>query len=196
MRVILFLLICHASLAQPVVKKLDKSSIPSAIKYTGNIKNAVTWNDDSGEHIVITTETGISAFNADGVRGGMLYAYHFVNNTQLWRVTDGIKDCSFDVKANFIKNTFAITDLDKNGKPEAWLMYTTVCTSDVSPAFLKIIMYEGTKKYAMRGRSKIQVAEKEFAGGTYTFDDAFKSAPQAFRTYAENLWKKNILETW
>ncbi len=33
-------------------------------------------------------------------------------------------------------------------------------------------------------------------GGEYKFDDALKKAPQVFRQYAEQLWKKNILETW
>src|SRR5690349_12831156 len=122
MRVIVFLLMSYAGFAQPVVKKLDKIDF----KYSGKIINAVTWKDQSGEHIVFTTET-----KGDGEAA--VYAYHYLNNTQRWRVYDYIKDCPVDFKAKFIKNSFAVTDLDKNGRPEIWLLYTTVCHIDVSP---------------------------------------------------------------
>ncbi len=48
----------------------------------------------------------------------------------------------------------------------------------------------------MRGTNKVKVSEKDYMGGEYKFDDTLKKAPQVFRQYAEQLWKKNILETW
>jgi hypothetical protein len=75
-------------------------------------------------------------------------------------------------------------------------MYKTVCHGDVSPSNMKIIMYEGNKKYAVRGTNKVKVSDKEYDGGAYTFDEAFKNGPQPFRSYALQLWKKNLLETW
>ena len=75
-------------------------------------------------------------------------------------------------------------------------MYKTVCHGDVSPSDMKIIMYENDKKYAVRGTNKVQISPKEYTGGQYAFDEAFKKAPEAFRQYAAQLWKKNLLETW
>ena len=75
-------------------------------------------------------------------------------------------------------------------------MYENQCTSDVSPAPTKIIMYEGNKKYAIRGENKVKISEKEFVGGQYTLDDNFKNANPLFRQFAINLWEKNKLKKW
>jgi hypothetical protein len=75
-------------------------------------------------------------------------------------------------------------------------MYKTACHGDVSPCDMKIIMYEGTNKYAMRGQNKVQLSEHEFYGGDYTFDRAFKQSPKVFKEFAIDLWEKNIMQTW
>ena len=82
----------------------------------------------------------------------------FQNNQviQTWKVYDYIDDCPVDIVASFVKNTFKITDLDNNGVAEIWLMYKTVCHGDVSPSEMKIIMYQGNQKFAMRGENKVQ----------------------------------------
>jgi len=59
---------------------------------------------------------------------------------------------------------------------------------------MKVIVYEGTKKYAMRGSTKVQVSETEYDGGEYTFDEPFKEAPEAFRKYALKLLQKNLMQ--
>lgn len=61
---------------------------------------------------------------------------------------------------------------------------------------MKIIMYEGEQKYAMRGRNKVQLDEKEFEGGEYTFDSVFEKGPKQFRDFVKTLWDKNIMQTW
>jgi hypothetical protein len=179
------------------------NSLPKTIQYNGHIMNAVRWKDSLGDNIVITTETGATRSKGtddDSYRDAALYAYHFLLQADTWKLTwkvyDYTKECPLDIKANFIKNTFAVTDLNKDGKAEVWLMYKTVCHGDVSPSNMKIIMYEGDKKYAVRGTNKVKVSAKEFMGGEFAFDEAFKNAPELFRQYATQLWKKNIMETW
>jgi hypothetical protein len=202
-RLVLFLLVSQTCLAQIKVTKLDKNSIPKAIQYNGHIVDAVRWTDNLGDHIVITTETGKTKSKStsdDDYSDAALYAYHYSikeDSIKLtWKVYDYVKECDFDLKANFIKNTFPVTDIDKNGKAEVWLIYETLCTGDVSPSEMKIIMYEDGKKYAVRGKRKTKVSATEYAGGEYSFDDAFKKAPEVFRRYASQLWKKNIMQTW
>ena len=92
----------------------------------------------------------------------------------------------------------AITDLDKDGISEIWIPYATVCTSEAVPLPMKIIMYEGNQKYAMRGlshyldptvkESNMHPDLKRRIGGK--MDEALLSAPQSFRNYAQQLWNK------
>jgi len=96
----------------------------------------------------------------------------------------------------FVDKTFAVTDLNKDGKAEVWIMYKVSCQGDVSPIPMKIIMYQDNKKFAVRGTARVKVSANEYIGGEFTFDEIFKSAPTEFRQYAENLWKKHKAETW
>ena len=192
---------CAVSTCFPQIKltKLNKSSMPMYVTYTGKIQNAVRWTDNLGDNVVVTTETGYTPNPSGDGSDAALYAYHYLmldSVKLIWRVYDFIKECMVDMKVNFIKNSFAVTDLDKDGTAEIWLMYKTVCHGDVSPSDMKIIMYEAGKKHAIRGTNRVRVGEKEYMGGEFTMDDAFKKSPAAFRKYAEQLWKKNINETW
>ena len=183
---------------------LSLTKLPNGIKFSGKIKTAVRWTDKSGDNIVITTETGEKTSKkeepTDDVREASLYAYHYIvgkDRTFLtWKIYDFVKDCSFDIEASFIKNSFQVTDLNNDGFAEVWIMYKTVCTSDVSPCDMKIIMYQGQQKYAMRGQNKVKVSDKEFYGGDYKFDNAFLDGPTMFRDFAKKMWNKNIMQIW
>lgn len=185
------------------LSQLEMTRIPKGIHYEGKIKNAVRWTDQSGDHVVITTETGdleSKSGPSEEYREAALYAYHFLvfgdSVSQTWKVYDFIKECPLDIEANFIKNTFQVTDLDHDGVAEIWLMYIVTCTSDVSPVEMKIIMYQGTQKYAMRGHTKVELSKGRFMGGDYKFDKAFNEAPVEFRDFAKKLWKAHIMEKW
>ena len=199
--ILLLLLLSQTCFAQIRLTQLDKKTIPKKIYYTGQIVNAVSFKDSLGHNIVITTETGETQSKVEpDSRDAALYAYHFYSKGDSiqtsWKINDYIKDCPVDLKANYIKHTFAVTDLNKDGKAEVWLMYKTVCHGDVSPSDMKIIMYEAGNKYAVRSTNKVKVSEKDYMGGEYKFDEAFKKAPEVFKVYATQLWKKNIMETW
>lgn len=100
-----------------------------------------------------------------------MFAYHFLLNNdsvnKTWKVYDFINDCPVDLDAKFIKNTFQVTDLNKDGIGEIWIMYNTVCHGDVSPTDMKIIMYQGTQKYTIRGRSKVYLNCMKSEGGEF-----------------------------
>jgi hypothetical protein len=198
----LFILLAavQSSFAQIKVTKLTKEAIPKTIHYKGNIINAVRFTDNEGEHLVITTETGITeSKGGDDGRNAELYAYLYNvkgDAAQLsWQAYDFVKDCQVDLEASYLPNSFAVTDLNKDGKAEVWLMYKTLCAGDVSPGEMKIIMHEGVKKYAIRGQNKVQIGQNQYDGGKYTFDETFKNGPETFRNYAQELWKKNIRGT-
>ena len=191
------------------VKQLDLTKLPKGIKYEGEIKSAVRWDDSLGDNIVILTETGIyqsKKFKHENDGGDAeLFAYHFIvkgdSVSRTWRVYDFISDCPVDIEASFIKNTFQITDLDSNGVAEIWLMYKTACRGDISPCNMKIIMYHGHQKFAIRGENKVfgwidDEGNNHYLGGEYKFDKAFADGPKVFLEFARKLWDKNIMQIW
>lgn len=186
------------------INKLEATKLPIGIKAEGKINEVISFTDNSGEHIIITSETGIYQntkfkHENDG-QDAELFAYHFVKKQDslklIWKVYDFIKDCPVDIEASFIKNTLQVTDLNKNGMAEIWLMYKTVCHGDVSPSDLKIIMYEGNQKHAMRGQTKVKISEKEYVGGTYKFDKVFENSSDAFKNFAKKLWNTHVNQNW
>lgn len=189
--------------AQLTISHPDSLHLPANIQYQGQIVNTAQWPDKLGDNLVILTETGIRESdtpNDNGNRSAALYALHYLlskDSLQLaWKVYDFINDCPVDLQAAFVKNTFAVTDLNHNGVAEIWMMYKVTCQGDVSPVPMKIIMYEGKQKYAARGNTKVKVSATEYMGGGYVFDDAFKTGPAIFRQYADALWQKHKAETW
>jgi len=179
----------------------DVSVLPQGIVYQGKFKDGIRYSDNLGEHIVIITETGIY-YNKNNEQGNQgndaeLFAYHFDINKdgsikQTWRVYDFYKDCPVEIAANFIENAFQITDLDNDGIAEIWLVYIKGCHGDVSPWEMKIIMYEGLQKFAIRGEQKVEVGDYSY-GGNYKFDNAFNNSPKVFRDFAIKLWNKNLI---
>ena len=202
--VLLFsLIIVQNCFAQIKTIKLEKTAIPENVKYSGDYVEATSWVDGAGKHIVLLTADNITQSNTDnGERdnNAALYAFHYLvsgsNVKQLWKIYDYVKDCPVDIDLYFIDKTLRVTDLNKDGKAEIWIMYKNSCHGDVSPVPMKIIMYEDNRKFAVRGSTKVKVSETEYIGGEFVFDSAFKKAPTVFRQYAADLWKQHILETW
>lgn len=203
--IVIALLVSAIAFAQGGIKttKLTVKDIPKAAAYKGKVINAVRWKDKQGDNIVIATETGIfptkNSENGDG-HDAELYAHRYIiegsNANEMWKVYDYIKDCPLDIQVDFIRNSFQVTDLDKDGTAEVWIMYKTACHGDVSPCDMKIIMYEGDQKYAVRGENKVKISETESFGGEYKMDQAFLGGPKVFRDFAKKLWEKNIMEEW
>ncbi|RZJ58145.1 MAG: hypothetical protein EOO45_26965 [Flavobacterium sp.] len=184
---------------------LNQKNLPAGIKYEGKLKKGLRWTDKNGDNVVITSDTGIHrnknfAHESDG-KDAELFAYHYIfkNNkaTPGWKIYDYISDCPLDITASFADAAFQITDLNKDGIAEIWILYKTACSGDVSPADMKLIMYENGKKFAMRGTSKaflgVEKGVKQYDGGEYTFDKAFTHAPDSFRVFAKKLWNANAI---
>ena len=155
----------------------------------GKILKEVPYKDSRGDNIVI-----LSRSDRDGVtRSSDLYAYGYTNDgsspSLSWKMYDYIHECPVDLTADFSGQSPIITDLDKNGISEVWLVYYIGCRGDISPDTMKIIMYEGNKKYALRGETYLAFDGTEM-GGKYKADPAFDAAPAAFRQYADKLWQK------
>ncbi len=173
------------------------SKIPGDIHYTGDALQAIKFTDKSGEHIALISETKHKT-NGD-YSSKWLFAGCYTKSkngyTGNWTITDGEGECLFDITAAFIPKTFEVTDLDEDNLAEIWVMYKVTCRSDVSPAELKIIMYEDKQKFAMRGSTVIDFGDGPY-GGEYSFDKAFQRGPAEFRDYAQQKWKENSKERY
>ena len=183
---------------------LSDSAIVKKIK--GTIKQFIRWTDNLGDNYLVLTVTDeikssakISGSGLD-CRGGCtdreLYAWHFIRkDSLLWKLTDFEKACSLNNVAEFRNSATKITDLDKNGLAEIWIMYSTACITDPAPRTLKLIMYQGNKKYAIRGTSQSarnKIDEKY--GGKYMPDKEFESLSQPFKDFAQKLWSQHLYD--
>jgi hypothetical protein len=171
---------------------LNKTQIPSQIKYLGKLIDAFQFSDSEGKHFLITSETGIySTPKYDDFRNAKINAQHYIEKNgklvQTWKINDAILDCSLDLEATFLKNSIQVTDLDKDGKAEIWIPYKLGCYGDVSPRQMKIIMYRGQQKFAMRGETKLHYAGKTYGGG-FKFDNAFLKQDKLIQDFARKLW--------
>jgi hypothetical protein len=185
------------SFAQIQSTVLTKNDIPKAVKYKGKLLDAFQYRDSLGDNIIIRSETGIFQTKADidsCTNSADLFAYHYVVESDtvrlMWRLTDFIKACELDVTCDFLEDSILVTDLDKDSIAEVWITYQTSCRGDVSPNNMKIIMFEGEKKYAMKGLRKIRISPTEILGGKYVMDAAFLAGNPLFKNYAKALWKK------
>lgn len=189
-----------ASRAQLRTSPLAPASVPATLKHAGRVVQALRYTDRTGTYTVLATQSNPAADPAakdtDDAQRADLYAYQYpaTGTAPTWQVHDFVADCPLDLQARFRPRGLTVTDLNQDGTAEVWLVYRTVCRGDVSPSTQKIIMYEGPRKYAVRGTSRLSLGNGQHDGGSYTFDAALQAAPAAFRQHAAQLWKQHLAE--
>lgn len=202
---ILWIFFSTPVLSQEVLawEPVDTIALKEQMRSSGTIRLAITWHDTEGRHLLVLYETGIlaepgSTLEVEGYYRAELYAYHYLEKENewalQWKVYDYVKECPVDITAGFTESPFRITDLDGNSQTEVWLVYKTGCRGDISGDRLKVIMYEGDKKHAMRGEETVMTlssgGNSEILQGHYNFDKAFEQAPDIMRDFACQLWEQ------
>ncbi|MBX9783839.1 MAG: hypothetical protein K2X48_11175 [Chitinophagaceae bacterium] len=158
-----------------------------------NLKQAKKWYDQKGENWLVLYETG--SFVAQGKEfpsaklSAVLYLKTDTGFVQQWKMNDFVNDCDLDLVCNYYDNHLSITDLDSNGIAEVMMVYALSCRGDVSPNEKKLILYEGGKKYALRGE-ELLIMKKDTTGGTYKPDESFKNLPATIRDSAIKHFQK------
>ena len=190
---------------------INQTSLPKQIKYSGKLRDSITFTDSLGVHILITSELETDRNNDNDMGSSYLFAYDYLqkgsnNSYKLnWKLEDGITNCDLDYFSAFA-DTPSITDLDKNGIKEVTMAYTQTCTGDVSPLEYKVIMRENQNKYGLRGTTFDPISkgepnqnpccavEKDYNplanNGKYQNENDFKKAPKEFLDYAKKIWIK------
>ena len=182
-----------------VSRETDLARLPEV---KGKLVKALRYQDASGENLILLTRTEemFRRVGEERYLGGSreIFAYRFLmqgsSAEQQWRVRDYVLDCRYEVEIEFILKGLQVSDLDKNGLAEVWLPYRLACRAEQAPGTMKIIMYEGGQKYAVRGQTKVQYPNSAYAGGDYVMDKALTEAPPRFREFAAELWAKLVHE--
>lgn len=209
----------------PTPKRLTARQVPTELKLPGKLLEAWQWQDANGDNVLLISRTPVQPEAKpkalDEEWHTELYARQFIYRNghyqELWRLYDANRYCWGDIELGPLAKATTITDLDSNGVSETTLVYKISCRTDVSPAQMKLVMHEGTKKYALRG-SMIQLlnyptaAEKQrqrnkplccttkapamtpnqyYPGeGMYETEQEFAAAPPAFLAYARQQWQR------
>lgn len=193
-------LVCALPLPRPVVAaeppRAEPLATPGDAYFVEGVVQSAFRIRTSGQTLtLVLSRTGIYASKADAeLRSARLYATLFTEQPdaggaqQLWRIQDFVEDCPVDVTAAFADPPVQVSDADADGVPEIWVAYRTACRGDVSPSTLKLIGYEGTQKYALRGRSRVQLGESS-EGGDSEADAALAGQPKLL-AQAGSFWSQ------
>lgn len=175
--------------AQPELTRLPVDSLD---EFAVDGVATAAYRLDSGKqaYTLILSRTGSFAVADNDERSARLYATLFAGGAdghqQRWVIQDRVDACPLDVTAEFTGKPAQVSDADADGIPEFWVSYRISCRGDVSPSTLKLIGYESSQKYAMRGSSRLKLGDGS-EGGDYQADAAFATAP-LLQKYAHGLW--------
>jgi hypothetical protein len=165
---------------------------------TTPVINSIHWRDAAGEQVILLCEPREQKkINGDGMEvwSKRITATCLMRAGEewevIWDVKDGIEDCELDMTAAFFANALTVTDVDKNDTAEVTMLYKLGCRGDVGPDTKKLILYEGTTKYAIRGETQIEIsASKEKYGGGKKADAALLNGKPALLAFANAQWEK------
>lgn len=154
------------------------------------------FTDKTGEHVVRFSLSSASKKGEgdEAVRSRELIVTHLLGKKEVFKARDFVQQCEFDLTLEVLDGSIELTDLDDDGTPELSFLYKLGCRSDVSPLTAKLLLYEGSAKYALRGETREQVGEQEWVGGAFKADPAFEQAPGAFLEFARKQWQRHVVE--
>lgn len=142
------------------VKDLLASNIPKSIHFSGSLLESKQWSDKNGENLLIisrkisTTEVP-NTKPVQEAKSAHLYIDQYLRKGKdfelIWSYQDSVVDCMYDYWIGPLENSISITDLDLNIIFETTIVYSSCCRSDVSPAKMKVIVFDGSKTRILKG---------------------------------------------
>lgn len=183
------------------IDSISYDEIPKDLDFRGTVVEALKWSDKSGDNILIQSISGWfpwKDYDDIGSTSYMIqdkweiYAYLFQKKRgetyykRIWRLYDYNECFGVDWYAGFIPKGTTITDIDNNGIAEISMPYVLICRGGMDPGTMKIIMYEGNKKYAVRGETEICVGDNPY-GGDYKLSDNLNTKTN-FKNFLLKLW--------
>lgn len=165
------------------------------------------WYDSLGAHYLVQLQRQNENVSYDKPAAELVAHLYTLDDKKVkrnWQLYDAMP-CDLDVIAEFADSTVLVTDINKNGIAEISIPYYIGCRGDVSYDQMKIIMYEGQQKFAIRGDSAIckaktglPVDSTDHYGGKYEIDEkllqqsALKNSDKVlFRNHLKSVWQDN-----
>jgi hypothetical protein len=232
MRNCILLAICimidHFALGQDSnikVHDLVASNIPKSISVPGSFLESKQWVDNNGENLLIisrkiSTTKVPNTYPLQEARSAHLYIQQYIKNGKnfklIWSYKDSVINCMTDHWIGPLENSISITDLDLNKISETTIVYSYTCRGDVSPAKMKVIVYDGSKARILQGTmyseyisgklnketfecdlSKIKRPKNEdniqnykVQIGRYDNETDFVGSSKSILNFAKNKWKQ------
>lgn len=189
------------------IDTLSYDDIPKYLDFRGTVVEALKWTDSNGENILIQSVTGHfywKQYFGDSSDymiqdKSELYAYLFQKSKsdnqykRKWRVYDFTECFGVDWFTGFVPKATTITDLDNDGITEISLPYVSICRGGMDPGVMKIIMYEDSTKYALRGSTVIMCNSHYQYGGDFKPSENLK-ANHTFFEFLKKHWERNKCE--
>ena len=211
-------------LAQEIQPKV-LDTVPSGIAYKGKLIKSLYWSDLEGEHILLVSTLGPyeeSDQQSSDEKSMSLFVSQYLFEdgaySKQWTVYDFEKQCPFDLYVGLLSEGIYVSDLDADGIAETTMVYKLMCTSDISPSRMKVLLFNKGKKMGLRGVMLSEFFEDRLSAdfnpnlskvstkglsefetdllneGRYHNEDDFKGAAPAFLAYAKKLWLSHVDE--
>lgn len=189
------------------IDTLSYDEIPKYLEFRGTVVEALKWTDRLGDNILIQTVTGHffwKDYDKDSTEYMLqdkseLYAYLFrKENSQttfnrIWKVYDYTECFGVDWFTGFIPKATTITDIDHDGISEISIPYVLICRGGMDPGIMKIIMYEASTKYALRGSTMLSCNSEQPYGGEFKPTENLNHE-KAFMEFLRKRWDEHKCE--
>ncbi len=173
----------------------SSGQLPARVKASGTVIRTISWTDTNGDNVAVFSSTTTSKTKKEvTLTTKSLFVDVFSGKDgklkKVRNVREVVSACDTDLTNDFFDTSVGVTDLDQNGVGELTFGYRSACRSDMSPADMKVLVLEGSKKYILRGKTSLP-SDKP-ADNDFTPD--FKGAPDKFLEHATKVWKKFRVE--
>jgi hypothetical protein len=182
----------------PSTFRSDSSGqLPPRVKASGEVFRTISWSDDKGDNLAIfstdekSRTKGAVTLNSKSIFVD-LYAGKNGRLRKLRTVRESIDNCSHDLMNEFLDGAVGLTDLDRDGLGELIFAYRAACRSEMTPAYMKLLVLEGPHKYALEGKTRLHATRDQTVGGD--FESRFDGAPPEFFELAKKVWNKFVAE--
>ena len=165
-----------------------------------------SWVDATGTNYLVQLQRFNEDATSDNPAGEVISHLYYLDKEKaqrVWQIYDYVS-CDLDVIANYAKDSAVVTDIDNNGVAEVSVPYYIGCRGGVDYDEMKIITYEGARKFAIRGNSAICDSKTGLPvkpngyGGEYTIDEKLLQQSKLpehqkviFRRHLKSVWRDN-----
>ena len=166
------------------------------IAITGKVISAWNVQDKNGRHILVLTSLDGPSHDQPN-KGRMertdlrasFYSKARGQWVEEWQIKDGVDCPMLDHDAGFFSSHVTVTDLNDDGIAEVTVPYKMFCGGGVDSDTIKVILRQGSEKYAIRGESLVRLHGQESFGGSYKADASLALPRNA-------AYKKHLIKVW